>query len=585
MRGSSSVASSPSPAQTDVNSMTRSQRINPDSLADGGGSGASRNPAAPAPAPKPSKEERAPDVVVDTSRLAPYFPRTSLENRPASSSATLLSHHRYNVAMDTSHSHGPNLGSDGGSGIALSDCPLPLQWWGHGKRSRSRHQAPVPEPELTRAEVRRRKSLKYRSRKAAKAQARAAMAPPRARGPNLRASPSPPPRAGTLWLHGYPGINSDSLPLADDGSGSVILRPVAPMAGPTQSKVERTPLVVADTSCLVPYFPRTSLEHHMICGRMTSSSVAVTSHHPYNINMHTYQGPNVGYGGASDIARTSLEQHILWGHAPHPPQPAYSPIAPMSHHLLNNAMHTSPGSNFSGGGGNDIASPNAHVPLRWGQRKRPRSHHAAPGPTPAPKPELTPAKAQTQAVKPMVSSGAREPNLITNMSLPPRALTLSLRSSSEEPHTAASKKQPGAKEEKQQPAPKGKPKKQPQPQRQELIKATKEQKGKAPMVEVPPTVEEEEEKAAMARPVVPRVVTQLTHEEKEEDWLAMTGTKLPQFPHRRPEIVQKQVNNICPGEWLWQANRNRYKVKEKKSEKRVGGLKGMATDDEDSNSD
>uniref|UniRef100_A0A8R7P5P4 Uncharacterized protein n=3 Tax=Triticum urartu TaxID=4572 RepID=A0A8R7P5P4_TRIUA len=146
MRGSSSVASSPSPAQTDVNSMTRSQRINPDSLADGGSSGASKNPAAPAPAPKPSKEERAPDVVVGTSRLAPYFPRTSLENRPASSSAALLSHLRYNVAMDTSHSQGPNLGSGGGSGIALSDYPLPLQWWGHGKRSRSRRQAPVPEP-------------------------------------------------------------------------------------------------------------------------------------------------------------------------------------------------------------------------------------------------------------------------------------------------------------------------------------------------------------------------------------------------------------------------------------------------------
>uniref|UniRef100_R7WBE8 Uncharacterized protein n=1 Tax=Aegilops tauschii TaxID=37682 RepID=R7WBE8_AEGTA len=92
----------------------------------------------------------------------------------------------------------------------------------------------------------------------------------------------------------------------------------------------------------------------------------------------------------------------------------------------------------------------------------------------------------------------------------------------------------------------------------------------------------------------------------------MTVTRLPRFPHRRPGIVQKQVNNICPGEWLWQANRTRYKVKEKKSEKflsvrmtetwhvakmddhlvelcailqRVGGLKGMSTDDEDSDSD
>ncbi|KAM3300053.1 hypothetical protein ACQJBY_041194 [Aegilops geniculata] len=630
----------------DVNHMIRSQRINLDSLADGGGSGASRNPAAPAP--KPSKDERAPDVVADTSRLAPYFPRTSLENRPASSSAALLGHHhRYNVAMQTSQSQGPNLGS----GIALSDCPLPLQWWGHGKRSRSRREAPVPEPELTRAEVRRRKSLNYRSRKAAKAQARAAMEPPGSPGLNLSAVPSHPPRAGTLWVHGYPRINPDSLPLADGADSSVIRNPMAPAPGPTQSK--RTPVVFADTSCLVPYFPRTPLEHHMTRGRPTSSSAALVSHHPYNIGVHTYPGPNIGGGGGSgsDIARTSLEQQLLWGHAPHPPQPAYSPIGPMSHHLLNNAMHTSQGSNISGGGGNDIASPNAHVPLQWGQRKRPRSRREAPAPTLAPKPELTPAKAQAQAVKPMGLSCTREPNLITDPSLPPRALTLSLRSfaeelhntvgeqqptlkeekvmpppsalgpilstisplshhaatlshhsSSEEPHTAAGEKQPtareekqqpAAKEEKQQPAPKVEPKKQQQPQRQESIKATAEQKGKAPMVEVPPHVEEEveeeeeeeEEKAAMARPVVPRVVTQLTHEEKEEDWLAMTGTRLPRFPHRRPEIVQKQVNNICPGEWLWQANRTRYKVKEKKSEKRVGGLKGMSTDDEDSDSD
>lgn len=114
-----------------------------------------------------------------------------------------------------------------------------------------------------------------------------------------------------------------------------------------------------------------------------------------------------------------------------------------------------------------------------------------------------------------------------------------LTSTSGEPHTASG--------EKQQPAPKGErePKKQQQPQRQESIKATEKQKGKAPMVEAPPHVEEEEEeKAAMARPVVPRIVMQLTHEEKEEDWLAMTGTKLLRLPDRRPEIVQKQVT-VC----------------------------------------
>uniref|UniRef100_R7W9J9 Uncharacterized protein n=1 Tax=Aegilops tauschii TaxID=37682 RepID=R7W9J9_AEGTA len=249
------------------------------------------------------------------------------------------------------------------------------------------------------------------------------MAPPGSPGPNLSAAPSPPPRAGTLWLHGYPRINSDSLPLADGGSGSVILRPVAPTPGPTQSKVERTLLVVADTSCLMPYFGRTSLEHHMIRGRPTSS----TADHLYNVGMNTYQGPNVGGGSGGDIVHTPLDQHRLWGHAPHVPQPAYSSIVPVSHYLLNHAMHTSQGSNVSGGGGNGITSPNAHVPLQWGQRKRPRSRREAPAPTPAPKPELTPAKAQAQAVTSIVSSGAREPNLISDLSLPPRDVTLSLR--------------------------------------------------------------------------------------------------------------------------------------------------------------
>ncbi|KAI5020147.1 hypothetical protein ZWY2020_045035 [Hordeum vulgare] len=535
----------------DVNNMIRSHRVDPDSLPLAGGGGASRKPAA-----KPSKDERAPDVVAGTSRVAPYFPRTSLENRPASSSAALVSHHhrqRCNVvAMHTSHSQGPDLGAGGGSGVASPAAPVQLRW-GHGKRSRSRREAPVhtpaPEPELlTPAEVRRRASLKFRSRKAAKKeQARAGMQPP---PPGARVAPSSlPPRAGTLWLHGYPRIVPGSFPFADGAGSSVTRKPAAPTPAPTPSRDERVPaVVVADTSCLAPYFASTSPEHHMPRGPPPSSPAALVSRHLYNAGMRTYQEPNIG-GGASK----------------------------------------------------GIAAPDAHVLLQWGQSKRSRSRREAPTPTPAH--ESVAVQTQAAAVKMMLpSTGARDPNLVASLQLPPHAaVTLSLRSllqelckrsrdlaiwcvstvvlppprsdltilivfSSEEPHTVAGagEKQPAAKEEKQQPAVKEERRQQQQTQRlqrQASIKATEKQRGKAPMVGAPPHVEqeeEEEEKAAMARPVVPRIVTQLTRDEKEEDWLAMTGsTKLPRRPHRRPEIVQEQVT--C-----------------------VGGLKGMAMDDDDS---
>ncbi|XP_044951705.1 translation initiation factor IF-2-like [Hordeum vulgare subsp. vulgare] len=537
----------------DVNNMIRSHRVDPDSLPLAGGGGASRKPAA-----KPSKDERAPDVVAGTSRVAPYFPRTSLENRPASSSAALVSHHhrqRCNVvAMHTSHSQGPDLGAGGGSGVASPAAPVQLRW-GHGKRSRSRREAPVhtpaPEPELlTPAEVRRRASLKFRSRKAAKKeQARAGMQPP---PPGARVAPSSlPPRAGTLWLHGYappappmlgswyPRIVPGSFPFADGAGSSVTRKPAAPTPAPTPSRDERVPaVVVADTSCLAPYFASTSPEHHMPRGPPPSSPAALVSRHLYNAGMRTYQEPNIG-GGASK----------------------------------------------------GIAAPDAHVLLQWGQSKRSRSRREAPTPTPAH--ESVAVQTQAAAVKMMLpSTGARDPNLVASLQLPPHAaVTLSLRSSSEEPHTVAGagEKQPAAKEEKQQPAVKEERRQQQQTQRlqrQASIKATEKQRGKAPMVGAPPHVEqeeEEEEKAAMARPVVPRIVTQLTRDEKEEDWLAMTGsTKLPRRPHRRPEIVQEQVTNIYPGQRLSQVKMTRYRVTEKKSKKCVGGLKGMAMDDDDS---
>jgi len=41
---------------------------------------------------------------------------------------------------------------------------------------------------------------------------------------------------------------------------------------------------------------------------------------------------------------------------------------------------------------------------------------------------------------------------------------------------------------------------------------------------------------------LPRIYTTLSRKEKEEDFMAMKGTKLPQRPKRRPKNVEKAVN-------------------------------------------
>ncbi|OEL34471.1 hypothetical protein BAE44_0004511 [Dichanthelium oligosanthes] len=84
---------------------------------------------------------------------------------------------------------------------------------------------------------------------------------------------------------------------------------------------------------------------------------------------------------------------------------------------------------------------------------------------------------------------------------------------------------------------------------------------------------------------LPRIYTTLSRKEKEEDFLAMKGTKLPQRPKRRPKNVEKAVNFICPGAWLTDVTRSRYEVREKKGPKKQQkhrGLKGMESMDSDS---
>uniref|UniRef100_A0A0D9WJJ5 DUF1639 domain-containing protein n=1 Tax=Leersia perrieri TaxID=77586 RepID=A0A0D9WJJ5_9ORYZ len=84
---------------------------------------------------------------------------------------------------------------------------------------------------------------------------------------------------------------------------------------------------------------------------------------------------------------------------------------------------------------------------------------------------------------------------------------------------------------------------------------------------------------------LPRIYTTLSRKEKEEDFMAMKGTKLPQRPKKRPKLVEKQVNFICPGMWLSDVTRSKYIVREKKSTKKqqkYRGLKGMESMESDS---
>lgn len=90
-----------------------------------------------------------------------------------------------------------------------------------------------------------------------------------------------------------------------------------------------------------------------------------------------------------------------------------------------------------------------------------------------------------------------------------------------------------------------------------------------------------------AIPVVwpPKFVIALTNKEKEEDFLAIKGSKLPQRPKKRAKFIQRTLNLVSPGGWLCDLTLERYEVREKKvSKKRPRGLKAMGNVESDSES-
>ncbi|KAL6207998.1 hypothetical protein ACLB2K_018950 [Fragaria x ananassa] len=85
---------------------------------------------------------------------------------------------------------------------------------------------------------------------------------------------------------------------------------------------------------------------------------------------------------------------------------------------------------------------------------------------------------------------------------------------------------------------------------------------------------------ADAPPMVwpPKFVIALTNKEKEEDFMAIKGSKLPQRPKKRAKFIQRTLNLVSPGAWLCDLTLERYEVREKKiSKKRPRGLKAMGT--------
>ncbi|KAM7270258.1 hypothetical protein ACFE04_029472 [Oxalis oulophora] len=66
----------------------------------------------------------------------------------------------------------------------------------------------------------------------------------------------------------------------------------------------------------------------------------------------------------------------------------------------------------------------------------------------------------------------------------------------------------------------------------------------------------------------PRIYVNLSKKEKEEDFMAMRGTKLPHRPKKRPKNVDRALQYCFPGMWLPDVTKSRYEVREKKCVKK-----------------
>ncbi|AQK88315.1 uncharacterized protein LOC100382537 [Zea mays] len=348
----------------------------------------------------------------------------------------------------------------------------------------------------------------------------------------------------------YPRPSSDGLPLPNgigSGGGGASKKPATPP--PRSSKDDVAPAVATDSSRLAAFLASTSLESKARARAPpaqpapTSAATAAVAATKSPVRDHDH-GHGHSHGASSD--------------------------------------HSDPASPSSTGTGELL--------LQWGQNKRMRCRRDSA--SPSPQHRQAGGKIQRRSSSPAVDKLMPPPsaapytrgsNLRSVSSLPPRsgsgsgsgssagALPHPLRSAEDR----AAGKFSAARAEKQRAVSPGSVMGMgvpvPDPRRQQQ----QQHAGAAAAATSKPASKVE----------MPRIYTTLSRKEKEEDFMAMKGTKLPQRPKRRPKIVEKTVSAICPGMWLTDVTRGRYEVREKKCPKKQQknrGLKGMEGMDSDS---
>ncbi|KAF8396010.1 hypothetical protein HHK36_017621 [Tetracentron sinense] len=73
--------------------------------------------------------------------------------------------------------------------------------------------------------------------------------------------------------------------------------------------------------------------------------------------------------------------------------------------------------------------------------------------------------------------------------------------------------------------------------------------------------------------VWPKLFVSLSSKEKEEDFMAIKGCKLPQRPKKRAKFIQRSLLLVSPGAWLSDLCQERYEVREKKTSKKIDLVK------------
>eukprot|EP00249_Psilotum_nudum_P022678 c28606_g1_i6 orf=954-1703(+) len=88
---------------------------------------------------------------------------------------------------------------------------------------------------------------------------------------------------------------------------------------------------------------------------------------------------------------------------------------------------------------------------------------------------------------------------------------------------------------------------------------------------LPASVKEQEQKHDLELLILPKFIIALSRKEKEEDFLAIKGSKLPPRPKKRAKHIQRVLHSVSPGSWLCELSLDRYEVREKKSVRKVFG--------------